>query len=39
MQFLPPRSERAMVVALLVPSCNVVVDAGWKKIGRGEGQG
>jgi hypothetical protein len=33
MQFLPSRSERAMVVVLLVPSCNVVVDVGWKKEG------
>ena len=31
MQFLPSRSERAMVVALFVPSCDVVFDAGWKK--------
>lgn len=31
MQFLPSRSERVMVVALFVPSCVVVVDAGWKK--------
>ncbi len=31
MQPLPSRSERVMVVALFVPSCVVVVDAGWKK--------
>jgi hypothetical protein len=31
LQVLPSRSERVMVVALFVPSFDVVVDAGWKK--------